>query len=148
VAEIEVGEMAANYIIVRRCSAEIAGILHASRDHRVGIDSGDTGEKPGGSGGTCGRESKIVADISPGPKRGGQNLGSVQDGQREMAGHVLPAGASDHCRDEHSYQGPLKAQTTPIPAPPSSHGLSNGSVVQNSTPTPALSRWAAGESQL
>ena len=74
VAEIEVGEMAANYIIVRRCSAEIAEIPHASRDHRVGIDAWNMGKKSGGSRGTCGRESKIVADISPGPKRGGQNL--------------------------------------------------------------------------
>ena len=60
-----------------------------------------------------------------------------------MARRALPARAGDECARKYSYQGSLDAQTTPVPGPPSSHGLSNGVVVQNSTPTRAWGQWAA-----
>ena len=41
IAEIEASVMPANYIVAQRRIAEIVGILHASGNHRVGIDSWD-----------------------------------------------------------------------------------------------------------
>jgi len=75
-------------------------------------------------------------------------------GQRKTARRILPARASEHSPYNDSDQDALHAQTTPIPAPPSSHGLSNRrvvqiSVVQDSTPTRQLGQEAAErESQL
>ncbi len=62
-----------------------------------------------------------------------------------MARRILPAGTGNERARDHCDQGPLDAQTPLIPAPPSSHGLSNGIVVQNSTPTRAWGQWAAEE---
>src|ERR1019366_9555336 len=135
VAVIEVGVMPANYIVARRRIAEIVGIPHASGHHRIRIDTRDPREKLGGLGGARRHQSEIFADVRPPPKRVGQNLGSMQGGQREIARRILPAGASDERAHDYSGQGSLNAQTTPIPAPPSSHGISIRTVVQNSTPT-------------
>src|SRR5260370_28454494 len=58
-----------------------------------------------------------------------------------MARRTLPAGAGDERARNHRDQGPLNAQTTPVPAPPSPHGLSNHAVVQTSTPAWPLGQW-------
>jgi len=143
VAVIEVGEMPANCIVARHRSAEIVGSFNASGDHRVSVDAGRPREKPGGLGGSRGHQSKIFADVAAHPKRIGQDLGSMQGGQGEIAGRVLPARAGDERADDQSGQGSLNAQATTIPTSLSSHGLSGLTVVQNSTPTQQFGQWAA-----
>jgi len=148
VAVIEVGVMAANYIVAQRRIAKIVGIFHASRHHRVGINIRDPREKLRGPGGAHRHEREILADVPPRPKGVGQYLGSMQGGEREIAGGILPAGASEGRPDDHNGQGALKAETTPVPTPPSSHGFSDRTVVQNSTPARRRASGRQRESQL
>ena len=80
VAVIEVGVMPANYPVAQRLKTEIVEIFHASRNHRVRIDTGDPRAELRGLGGARRHESEIFANFSPCPKRFGQNLGSTQGG--------------------------------------------------------------------
>ena len=79
VAVIEVRVMPANYPVAQCLKAEIVEIFHASRNHRVRIDTGDPRAELRGLGARR-HESDIFANVSPRPKRFWEDLGSMQGG--------------------------------------------------------------------